>query len=142
MVLDVGLGTFRPIATDTIDAHAIHAESYSIPPQTAAAIDRARARGGRIVAAGTTVLRALEAAAGTHGVRAGSGTTSLYVTPGYRFRAVDALLTNFHFPRSTLLVLVAAFAGYARMMEAYRAALSADYRFFSFGDAMLVERAP
>jgi S-adenosylmethionine:tRNA ribosyltransferase-isomerase len=142
LVLDVGLGTFRPMRPGAIDAHRMHAERFAIPEPTAAAIAGARAGGGRIVAAGTTVLRALEgaaAAAGTPG--AGNGETDLFVTPGYRFRVVDALLTNFHLPQSTLLVLVAAFIGYERMRAVYAHAVAARYRFFSFGDAMFAERA-
>ncbi|MBV8354531.1 MAG: S-adenosylmethionine:tRNA ribosyltransferase-isomerase, partial [Candidatus Eremiobacteraeota bacterium] len=142
LVLDVGLGTFRPIASDSIDAHAMHEERFFIPEATAEAVARVRKAGGRIVAAGTTVLRALESAAAGNGrVHAGSGSTGLYVTPGYRFAVVDSLLTNFHFPRSTLLVLVAAFAGYERMTRAYQTALEGGYRFLSFGDAMLIRRS-
>jgi len=140
LVLDVGIGTFRPIAAPTIDEHVMHAERYVIPPETVAAIATARARGGRIVAAGTTVLRALEGAAVDGPLRAGAGETRLYVTPGFAFTTVDALLTNFHLPKSTLLVLVSAFAGYDRIMNAYAEAIARGYRFFSFGDAMFVER--
>jgi S-adenosylmethionine:tRNA ribosyltransferase-isomerase len=142
LVLDVGLGTFRPMSGTTIDEHAMHAERYVIPAETASTIAAARAEGRRIIAAGTTVLRALEGAAlGDGTVRAGEGETDLFVTPGFRFRVVDALLTNFHLPRSTLLVLVAAFAGYTRTRAAYREAIDRRYRFFSFGDAMFVERS-
>lgn len=141
LVLDVGIGTFRPLSGATIDEHAMHAERYAIPADTAAAIDAARRAGRRVVAAGTTVLRALEGAAREGGrLRAGEGETDLFVTPGFDFRVVDALLTNFHLPRSTLLLLVAAFAGYDRVRRAYRAAIEEQYRFFSFGDAMFVER--
>ena len=142
LVLDVGIGTFRPMAGETIDQHVMHAERYAIPPETAEAIAAARREGRRVVAAGTTVLRALEGAA-LHdgGVHPGEGETDLFVTPGFRFRVVDALLTNFHLPRSTLLVLVCAFAGYGRVRSAYRDAIERRYRFFSFGDAMFVERA-
>jgi S-adenosylmethionine:tRNA ribosyltransferase-isomerase len=139
--LDVGYGTFKPIESELIDEHAMHAERFAIPALTAQAIDRAKGEGRRIVAAGTTVLRALESAVGADGaVRAGEGETSLFVTPGFNFRIVDALLTNFHLPGSTLLVLAAAFAGYERIVEAYRVAIESGYRFFSFGDAMLIER--
>jgi len=142
LVLDVGLGTFRPIEAERVVDHPMHAERYSIPAETAAAIARARAAGGRVVAAGTTAMRALESAAGEDGtVAAGDAETALYVKPGYRFRVVDALLTNFHLPGSTLLVLVATFGGHARVAEAYRAAITRGYRFYSFGDAMVVERA-
>jgi len=142
LVLDVGIGTFRPMEGATIDAHVMHAERYAIPEATAAAVTAARREGRRVVAAGTTVLRALEGAAQAHGtVSAGEGETALFVTPGFRFLVVDALLTNFHLPRSTLLVLVAAFAGYERAHSAYQAAIRHRYRFFSFGDAMFVEHA-
>ena len=121
----------------------MHAERYCIPRETAAAIAAARARGGRIVAVGTTSLRALESSAGEDGgIEAGEAETTLFVTPGYRFRAVDRLVTNFHLPRSTLLMLVSAFAGYANIRAAYAHAIARRYRFFSYGDAMLLERAP
>jgi S-adenosylmethionine:tRNA ribosyltransferase-isomerase len=141
LTLDVGIGTFRPLSTPSIDAHVMHAERYAIPVQTATAIEHARARGGRIVAAGTTVVRALEGSAEKHGALiAGSDETSLFITPGFRFRIVDALLTNFHLPRSTLLILVATFAGYERTCRAYAEAIARRYHFFSFGDAMFIER--
>ena len=141
LVLDVGIGTFRPMSGTTIDEHVMHAERYAIPAETAAAIAAAQRDGRRVIAAGTTVLRALEGAALRDGhVRAGEGETDLFVTPGFAFRVVDALLTNFHLPRSTLLVLVSAFGGYARVRSAYRDAIARHYRFFSFGDAMFVER--
>jgi S-adenosylmethionine:tRNA ribosyltransferase-isomerase len=139
LVLDVGIGTFRPMSGERIDAHVMHAEHYAIEPATAAAIADARAHGRRIVAAGTTVVRALESAARANGVvTAGTGTTDLFISPGFRFRIVDALLTNFHLPQSTLLVLVAAFAGRERTLAAYRHAIEQRYRFFSFGDAMFI----
>lgn len=140
LVLDVGLGTFRPMQTERIDQHVMHAETFSIPPETAQAIVRAKAEGRRIVAAGTTVVRALEGRAAENGgvIHAGRGETSIYIKPGFTFRVVDAMITNFHLPQSTLLVLVSAFAGRERMMEAYRIAVSERYRFFSFGDAMLL----
>ena len=142
LVLDVGIGTFRPMSGATIDEHVMHAERYAIPEETAAAVAAAKREGRRVVAAGTTVLRALEGAALRDGqVHAGEGETALFVTPGFGFRIVDALLTNFHLPRSTLLVLVVAFAGYARVRHAYREAIERRYRFFSFGDAMFVEKA-
>jgi S-adenosylmethionine:tRNA ribosyltransferase-isomerase len=128
----------------TIDEHVMHAERYDIPSATAAAIARARGQGRRVIAAGTTVLRALESSARDNDgeVRAGAAETTLFVAPGFPFRAVDALLTNFHLPQSTLLVLVAAFAGYERTFAAYEHAIAARYRFFSFGDAMFIEREP
>jgi S-adenosylmethionine:tRNA ribosyltransferase-isomerase len=143
LVLDVGIGTFRPMSGTTIDEHVMHAERYAIPTDTAAAIASAKREGRRVVAAGTTVLRALEGAALHDGtVHPGEGETDLFVTPGFRFRIVDALLTNFHLPRSTLLVLVSAFGGYGRIRHAYRAAITRSYRFFSFGDAMFIDREP
>jgi S-adenosylmethionine:tRNA ribosyltransferase-isomerase len=141
LVLDVGLGTFRPMSGELIDAHVMHAERYVVPAATAAAVGRARAAGRRVVAAGTTVVRALESAALANGaVAAGSAATSLFITPGFRFRVVDALLTNFHLSQSTLLVLVAAFTGRERTLAAYRHAIARHYRFFSFGDAMFIVR--
>lgn len=142
IVLDVGLGTFRPIATDRIDDHAMHAETYTIPRASATAIERARAEKRRIVAAGTTVVRTLEGNIQTHGrIVSGDSATDLFINPGFEFAAVDAMITNFHLPRSSLLVLVSAFAGRERILSAYREAVERRYRFFSFGDAMLVERA-
>jgi S-adenosylmethionine:tRNA ribosyltransferase-isomerase len=120
----------------------MHAERYAISPQAAARINAARAAGGRIVAVGTTVLRTLETVAAPDGaVRPAAGETRLFITPGYRFKAVDLLLTNFHLPRSTLFMLVAAFAGLARMRTAYDHAIRTGYRFYSYGDACLLERA-
>jgi S-adenosylmethionine:tRNA ribosyltransferase-isomerase len=137
--LDVGVGTFRPVDADDPAEHEMHGEAWLVEPAAAAAINAARAAGGRCWAVGTTVVRALESAAGEDGaVRPGAGVTRLFIRPGYRFRAVDALITNFHLPRSTLLMLVAAFAGYERVMEAYRVAVAEGYRFYSYGDAMAV----
>lgn len=142
IVLDVGLGTFRPIAADRIDDHAMHAETYTIPAASATVIERARSEKRRIVAAGTTVVRALEGNIQTHGrIVPGDGVTNLFISPGFTFAAVDVMITNFHLPRSSLLVLVSAFAGRERILSAYREAVERRYRFFSFGDAMLVERA-
>jgi S-adenosylmethionine:tRNA ribosyltransferase-isomerase len=141
LTLDVGIGTFRPMRAGPVAAHEMHAERYAIPPATAAAVNRARAEGRRVVAAGTTVVRALEGSAAAGGsVEPGAAETRLFITPGFRFRVVDALLTNFHLPQSTLLVLVTAFIGYDRMRAAYTAAIARNYRFFSFGDAMFAER--
>ena len=138
--LHVGIDTFRPIATENIEEHVMHSEWCSIPESTAAAVDSARARGGRVVAIGTTVVRTLEAFADRSGiVAAGERETNLFLTPGVEFRVVDALVTNFHVPGSTLVVLVAAFMG-DRWREAYQIALQRRYRFLSFGDAMLAER--
>ena len=142
VTLHVGAGTFQPVESDDITLHKMHAERYEIPPETAAAIATTRARRGRVLAVGTTSLRALESAAAIDGtVHAGTSETTLFVTPGYRFRVVDRLLTNFHLPRSTLLMLVSAFAGMATIRAAYAHAIDARYRFFSYGDAMLIERA-
>ena len=141
VTLHVGAGTFQPVQAETIEEHRMHAERYAIPRETADAIADARARGGRVVAVGTTSLRALEAAARDDGgVTPGAGETALFITPGYRFRVVDRLLTNFHLPKSTLLMLVCAFAGYDVVRAAYSHAIDARYRFMSYGDAMLLER--
>jgi S-adenosylmethionine:tRNA ribosyltransferase-isomerase len=141
VTLHVGAGTFQPVDSEDLARHTMHAERYRIPPETAAAIATARARGGRIVAVGTTSLRALESSADREGnVAAGAAETRLFITPGYRFRVVDRLVTNFHLPKSTLLMLVCAFAGYANIRAAYAHAIAHRYRFFSYGDAMLLER--
>jgi len=141
LTLHVGAGTFQPIQTDDLAHHTMHAERYRIPAETAAAVASARARGGRVLAVGTTTLRALESAAADDGtLTPGDAQTTLFVTPGFGFRVVDRLLTNFHLPRSTLLVLVSAFAGRAAIRSAYAHAIAARYRFFSYGDAMLLER--
>ena len=143
LTLHVGMGTFRPLEEGEMDAHELHAEWCAIPEETAVAVERARAPGGRVWAVGTTTVRTLEAAADTRGgVRAGSGSTSLFIRPPYAFRAVDCLLTNFHLPRSSLLMLVAAFAGYGRTMAVYREAIEGGYRFYSYGDAMAVVGRP
>ncbi|MDR3416432.1 MAG: tRNA preQ1(34) S-adenosylmethionine ribosyltransferase-isomerase QueA [Nevskia sp.] len=137
VTLHVGAGTFQPVRVEELEQHRMHAERLSVGGELAARINATRARGGRVVAVGTTVVRALESAVGEDGlVRAFDGETRLFITPGCRFRAVDALLTNFHLPESTLLMLVCAFGGYARVMAAYRHAVAAQYRFFSYGDAM------
>ena len=143
VTLHVGAGTFQPVETEDLSAHRMHAERYRIPAETAAAIEGARERGGNVIAIGTTSLRALESAADDSGrVRASEGETRLFITPGYRIRVVDRLLTNFHLPRSTLLMLVAAFAGYANIRAAYAHAITHRYRFYSYGDAMRLERPP
>jgi S-adenosylmethionine:tRNA ribosyltransferase-isomerase len=143
VTLHVGAGTFQPVQDDDLSRHVMHAEHYRIPVTTVEAVAAARARGGRIVAVGTTSLRALESAATPDGaVTAGDAETALFVTPGYRFRVVDRLLTNFHLPKSTLLMLVSAFAGHENIRAAYAHAIDARYRFFSYGDAMLLERSP
>ncbi|HXU31237.1 MAG TPA: tRNA preQ1(34) S-adenosylmethionine ribosyltransferase-isomerase QueA, partial [Thermoanaerobaculia bacterium] len=146
LTLHVGIGTFKPVTAELVHEHRMEKERWEIDEETAAAIERTRARGGRVVAIGTTVVRALESAAAEPGsggeIRAGSGATRLFITPGYSFRAVDVLMTNFHLPCSTLLMLVSAFAGRERILAAYREAIDAGYRFYSYGDAMLVERVP
>lgn len=142
LTLDVGLGTFRPMKGDSLDEHTMHAETYSIPNATVEAIERAQRQGRRVVAAGTTVMRALEGNVRAHGrLVAGEGSTSIFIRPGFTFRVVDAMITNFHLPHSTLLVLVSAFAGRERILHAYREAVTHSYRFFSFGDAMFLTKA-
>jgi S-adenosylmethionine:tRNA ribosyltransferase-isomerase len=138
VTLHVGPGTFLPIRGDDLEAHRMHAERYEVSEAAAAEVAACRARGGRVVAVGTTSVRTLESAFDGARVAAGAGRTSLFVRPGHAFRAVDALVTNFHLPRSTLLVLVCALGGTERVLAAYRAAVAARYRFFSYGDAMLV----
>jgi len=141
LTLHVGAGTFQPVRSHLIAEHRMHAESYAIGADTVRAIAQTRARGGRVVAIGTTSLRALEAAADAHGrVRPGAAETALFITPGYRFRVVDRLLTNFHLPKSTLLMLVSAFGGYDSIRRAYAHAVAQRYRFMSYGDATLLER--
>lgn len=142
VTLHVGAGTFQPVRTEDPAAHEMHAERVTVPAAVCEAIDNTRGQGGRVLAVGTTVVRALEsAAAGADGLAPLDGETRLYIRPGYAFRVVDALLTNFHLPRSTLLMLVCAFGGHARVMRAYRHAVDAGYRFFSYGDAMWLTRA-
>lgn len=141
VTLHVGAGTFLPVKVDDTDDHKMHTEWGEVSPETSAAIAETLAAGGRIVATGTTTLRVLEAAAQDDGtVPAWSGDTDLFITPGYRFKAIDLLLTNFHLPKSTLLMLVSAFAGRERILTAYEHAIAEGYRFFSYGDACLLER--
>ena len=142
ITLHVGAGTFQPVRVDDLSKHVMHSEWYDIPQQTVDAIARAREKNGRVVAVGTTALRALESAAASRegGLRAGSAETRLYIVPGFRFQVVDRLVTNFHLPRSTLLMLVSAFAGADNIRRAYAHAIAARYRFFSYGDAMLLEK--
>jgi len=142
LTLHVGAGTFQPVRVDEIAEHRMHNEWYSIPPQTVDAVKVARAAGRAVIAVGTTSLRALESAAAGGDLVAGSAETRLFIVPGYRFRVVDRLITNFHLPRSTLLMLVSAFAGMDNIRRAYRHAVGRGYRFFSYGDAMLIERRP
>jgi S-adenosylmethionine:tRNA ribosyltransferase-isomerase len=147
VTLHVGAGTFQPVRTEDLAAHVLHAERASVGAAACAAIDRTRAQGGRVVAVGTTVVRALESAAlAAGGADSGarlapwSGETRLFITPGFHFKVSDVLLTNFHLPESTLLMLVCAFGGCRRVLAAYRHAVQARYRFFSYGDAMLLTR--
>ena len=140
VTLHVGVGTFQPVRAENIHEHVMHRERYAIPQATVEAIRQARAQGGRAIAVGTTSLRALESATQQGELKAGERETSIFITPGYRFKVVDVLLTNFHLPKSTLLMLVCAFGGMAEMLAAYRHAVEQQYRFFSYGDAMLIER--
>ncbi|WP_291991912.1 tRNA preQ1(34) S-adenosylmethionine ribosyltransferase-isomerase QueA [Candidatus Accumulibacter sp. ACC003] len=140
LTLHVGAGTFQPVRVHHVADHRMHAERFAIPPATVAAIAATRARGGKVIAVGTTSLRALEAAAQHGALAAGAAETDIFITPGYRFQVVDRLLTNFHLPKSTLLMLVSAFAGVDSIRAAYRHAIAGRYRFFSYGDAMLLTR--
>ncbi len=138
VTLHVGAGTFQPVRTDELHEHVMHSEWLEVPQETCEAIARTRARGGRVVAVGTTVVRSLESAAKSGKLQPFSGETDIFIYPGYKFRVVDALVTNFHLPESTLLMLVCAFAGYDEVMAAYRHAVAQGYRFFSYGDAMFL----
>jgi S-adenosylmethionine:tRNA ribosyltransferase-isomerase len=140
VTLHVGAGTFQPVRVDNVEDHVMHSERYTVPQATVDAIQQAKAKGGRVVAVGTTSLRALESAAAGGELKAGSGETRIFITPGYRFKVIDVLLTNFHLPRSTLLMLVCAFGGMQKLLAAYEQAVHNEYRFFSYGDAMLIER--
>ena len=138
VTLHVGSGTFQPVRVEDLSEHVMHKEYYSVTQQTVDAINLTRKKGGRIVAIGTTAVRALESASRRGDLQAGFGETDLFITPGYRFRSVDAILTNFHLPESTLLMLISAFAGYEHVMRAYQHAIEQKYRFFSYGDAMFL----
>ena len=139
VTLHVGLGTFRPVKEEEIEDHEMHSEYCIIPPETAEAVNRTRKNGGRIIAAGTTSCRTLESFAKEDGtLEASSGWTNIFIYPGYRFKCIDALITNFHLPESTLIMLVSALAGRENILNAYRIAVSEKYRFFSFGDAMMI----
>ena len=142
VTLHVGAGTFQPVEVEDLAQHRMHSERFDIPSATVAAVAATHAAGHNVIAVGTTSLRALESAATPAGLRAGAAETELFVTPGFRFRIVDRLLTNFHLPRSTLLMLVSAFAGYASIRAAYAHAIRERYRFYSYGDAMLAEQDP
>ncbi len=138
ITLHVGLGTFRPVKEENLENHEMHYESYEISEEAAERLNRAKKEGKRIVAVGTTSTRTLESAYSPTGFKAGCGTTSIFIYPGYTFKAIDAQITNFHLPKSTLIMLVSAFAGREFILEAYREAVKEKYRFFSFGDAMLI----
>ena len=138
VTLHVGSGTFQPVRVDDLSDHIMHKEYYSVCQQTVEAIQQTKSAGGRVVAIGTTAVRALESASRSGQLEAGWGDTDLFITPGYQFKAVDAMLTNFHLPESTLLMLISAFAGYDSVMKAYQHAIEKQYRFFSYGDAMLL----
>ena len=140
VTLHVGAGTFQPVRAENIHEHIMHSERYTIPQATVDTIREAKAQGGRVIAVGTTSLRALESAAQQGGMQAGQNETRIFITPGCSFKVVDVLLTNFHLPRSTLLMLACAFGGMSEMLAAYRHAVEKEYRFFSYGDAMLIER--
>jgi S-adenosylmethionine:tRNA ribosyltransferase-isomerase len=137
VTLHVGAGTFAPMKTEQISEHVMHHERYAIPPETLQAVADCRARGGRVVAVGTTTVRTLESWAQTGQTQ---GDTNIFITPGFEFRVVDLLVTNFHLPKSTLMMLVSAFAGFERVMDLYRHAVAHSYRFFSYGDAMLLQK--
>ena len=142
ITLHVGAGTFQPVRVENIADHKMHSERYNVPQSTVDAIAAARKAGGRVLAVGTTALRALESASRSGELKAGGGETDLFVTPGFQFRTVDRLLTNFHLPKSTLLMLVSAFGGIDTIRKAYAHAIAKKYRFFSYGDAMLIEKTP
>ena len=140
VTLHEGLGTFRPVKAEQIEDHHMHSEFYMVEEEQARLINRTKAEGGRIIAVGTTSCRTLESAAGPDGMlQAGSGWTDIFIYPGYEFRLVDCLITNFHLPESTLMMLVSALAGRERIMAAYEEAVKERYRFFSFGDAMFIK---
>jgi len=140
VTLHVGAGTFQPVRVDNIAEHKMHSELFSIPQPTVDSIKETKMRGGRVTAIGTTALRALESAAQHGELKAGDGDTDIFITPGYKFKVVDRLFTNFHLPKSTLLMLVSAFAGADNIKKAYSHAVAKEYRFFSYGDAMLIEK--
>lgn len=140
VTLHVGSGTFQPVRVEDLSEHVMHKEYFAVPAETVDLVRHTRQRGGRVIAIGTTAVRALESASKSGHIVAGFGDTDLFITPGYRFKSVDAMLTNFHLPESTLLMLVSAFAGYDAIMSAYRHAIEQEYRFFSYGDAMFLSR--
>lgn len=138
VTLHVGLGTFRPVEVDDVLQHKMHSEFYSLSQQTVELIEKAKAKGGRVIAVGTTAIRTLETAGASGVLKAGSGWTDIFIYPGYQFKVIDGMITNFHLPKSTLLMLISAFAGKEKIMQAYEEAIANKYRFFSFGDAMLI----
>jgi S-adenosylmethionine:tRNA ribosyltransferase-isomerase len=138
LTLHVGIGTFKPVTADTLEEHQIHSETYRLDEHNAAIINDVKAGGGRIIAVGTTSVRTLETIAQNGKVSAQSGATQLFIKPGYQYKIVEGMVTNFHLPRSTLLAMVGAFAGLENMMAAYRHAVEQRYRFYSYGDAMLI----
>jgi S-adenosylmethionine:tRNA ribosyltransferase-isomerase len=140
ITLHVGAGTFQPVRVDNIHEHAMHSEWFDVPEATVQAIAQTKQRGGRVLAIGTTTLRALESAAQAGALQAGSRETDIFITPGFEFRVADLMVTNFHLPKSTLMMLVSAFAGYDEVMALYQHAIRERYRFFSYGDAMLLAR--
>jgi S-adenosylmethionine:tRNA ribosyltransferase-isomerase len=140
VTLHVGAGTFQPVRDDDISKHIMHSERYQVPPETVEAVTKTKAAGGRVIAVGTTSMRTLEAASSSGRLIAQQAETQIFIKPGYEFKTVDRLITNFHLPKSTLMMLVAAFAGRENMVNAYRHAVENRYRFFSYGDAMLIEK--
>lgn len=140
VTLHVASGTFRPVKVDNLADHIMHKEYFSVPEETVLAVQQAKARGGRVIAVGTTAMRSLESASQAGSLEACQGDTNLFITPGYVFKTVDAMLTNFHLPESTLLMLVSAFSGYKRIKKVYQHAVVQQYRFFSYGDAMFIQR--
>lgn len=141
VTLHVGAGTFQPVRVENLNEHVMHSEWYTVPQETVDAIRKTKAAGGKVIAVGTTSMRALESASQSGQLEAGSADTQLFITPGYVFKTVDRLITNFHLPKSTLMMLVSAFAGYDRIKSAYAHAIAQRYRFFSYGDAMLLTNA-
>jgi S-adenosylmethionine:tRNA ribosyltransferase-isomerase len=137
VTLHVGAGTFQPVKTENLAEHQMHSEWYDIPFATLAALERCRQRGGRVIAVGTTTVRTLESWAKSGNIQ---GDTNIFITPGFQFEVVDMLVTNFHLPKSTLMMLVSALAGYEQVMSLYQQAIAHHYRFFSYGDSMLLER--
>ena len=140
VTLHVASGTFRPVKVDNLDEHVMHKEYFEVTKETVAAVEQCKAQGGRVIAVGTTAMRSLESASRGGQLEVSHGDTDLFITPGYKFRTVDAMLTNFHLPESTLLMLVSAFAGYERIKKVYQHAIAAKYRFFSYGDAMFIQQ--